>query len=99
MTVRKSKESIAYCFKVQQLQIWADLINEDSGRDLSIFEDRLPELAGIAYELWRYWGDTYVAGFWKASLVQHLGWCKRDGDGLFEKRKNFVGMDANNGLA
>jgi hypothetical protein len=93
--MRKSKESIAYYFKVQQVQIWADLINEYSGRDLSVFEDRLPALAGIAYELWKYWGDTYVAGFWKASLVQHLGWCKRGSDELHGERKIFVGMDAN----
>ncbi|EPE32322.1 putative tol protein [Glarea lozoyensis ATCC 20868] len=53
---------------------WSQIIWEYSKRDLTHFEDRLPALAGIASELALVWNDTYLAGFWKRSIMHHLGW-------------------------
>ncbi len=54
--------------------MWAAVIAEYSRRDLSFLDDRYPALAGVTEELQRIWGGEFVAGFWKDSLVQHLGW-------------------------
>jgi hypothetical protein len=66
--------SVAQYLKREQLTLWRHLIHEYSRRELTLFTDRLPALAGVAFELWKYWGGTYVAGLWKESLVEHLGW-------------------------
>jgi hypothetical protein len=63
-----------YIFR--QSHLWPELIEEFSKRDLSIYEDRLPALAGIAHELSMYWGGTYVAGFWNEVLNEHMAWAK-----------------------
>ena len=63
-----------YLFR--QRTLWPELIEKFSMRDLSIYSDRLPALAGIAHELSLYWGGTYVAGLWKDLLNEHLAWKK-----------------------
>jgi hypothetical protein len=65
---RKERPSSA-----QTKQIWQSIIEDYSSRDLSLMEDRLPALAGIAEQLQGIWG-TYVAGFWKNCMISHLGW-------------------------
>ena len=60
-----------------QRYTWTRIIQEYSERDISLFEDRLPALAGIAAELANSWNDTYVAGFWHRTIVRHLGWYRR----------------------
>jgi hypothetical protein len=57
-----------------QCRMWTAVMAEYSRRDLSVLDDRYRALAGIAEELQKIWGGEYVAGFWKDSLVQHLGW-------------------------
>ncbi|KAH6672881.1 hypothetical protein B0J14DRAFT_654601 [Halenospora varia] len=57
-----SAQSLAEWHNVLKDQICPSLIHKFSGRDLSVFEDRLPALAGIANAFWNYWGGTYVAG-------------------------------------
>ena len=57
-----------------QCQMWATVMAEYSRRDMSLLDDRYRALAGITEELQNIWGGEYVAGFWKDSLVQHLGW-------------------------
>jgi hypothetical protein len=47
---------------------------EYSRRDLSELNDHYPALAGVTKELQNVWGGEYVAGFWKDSLLEHLGW-------------------------
>jgi len=58
----------------RQSQIWTNLMAEYSRRDMSVIDDRYPALAGITEELQKIWGGEYLAGFWKTSVVQHLGW-------------------------
>ncbi|CAM1503570.1 Fc.00g011610.m01.CDS01 [Cosmosporella sp. VM-42] len=57
-----------------QDRLWTSIIHEYSDRDLALFDDRLPALAGIAAELAKVWDDTYLAGFWGKSITKHLGW-------------------------
>jgi len=72
---RKKNDDIReYYLTNTQNQIWKQIICEYSGRDLTLFDDRLPALAGIATELAKSWNDVYLAGFWKKTIIQHLGW-------------------------
>lgn len=57
-----------------QCRMWGAVMAEYSKRDLAVLDDRFPALAGITEELQRAWGGEFIAGFWKDSLVQHLGW-------------------------
>lgn len=58
----------------QQAKVWATVVGDYSGRDVTFAEDRLPALAGIASELQKVWKDGYSAGMWWGCLVRHLGW-------------------------
>ena len=71
---RRTEWSREYYLTTTQNQIWKQIVGEYSGRDLTLFEDRLPALAGIATELAISWNDVYLAGFWKKTIIQHLGW-------------------------
>ncbi|KAL9118761.1 MAG: hypothetical protein Q9187_004690 [Circinaria calcarea] len=74
---RRTEWSREYYLTTTQNQIWKRIVGEYSGRDLTLFEDRLPALAGIATELAISWNDVhlvYLAGFWKKTIIQHLGW-------------------------
>lgn len=53
---------------------WRKIIEDYSGRKLSVPGDRLPALAGLARELQTRWNDSYVAGMWRSCLVKHLCW-------------------------
>jgi Heterokaryon incompatibility protein (HET) len=57
-----------------QSRIWRELVDNYSSRELTILEDRLPALAGIASELQNIWKDTYLAGMWQNCLIRQLGW-------------------------
>jgi hypothetical protein len=76
----ENEESIENYINREKIVMWKDIISHYSGRDLSVFEDRLPALAGIASELSKYcgdifmMGDNYLSGFWQETLIQHLGW-------------------------
>ncbi|KAK5652044.1 hypothetical protein OQA88_10947 [Cercophora sp. LCS_1] len=70
---RRSRES--YLVKDQNNR-WPSMVEEYSGRDLTMWTDRLPALAGIATELALAWDDIYLAGLWHRTLVQHLGWIR-----------------------
>ncbi|CZR67704.1 uncharacterized protein PAC_17603 [Phialocephala subalpina] len=58
---------------------WKTLVEDYSGRALSVPTDRLPALAGIAGEIQKSFGeeDVYLAGMWKSYLINQLGWYKR----------------------
>ena len=91
---RDTWESRECYLTVTQDKIWKRIIDEYSDRDLTLFDDRLPALAGIATELAKSWNDVYLAGFWKKTITRHLGWYRskpafrRTGNS-----KNFEGMD------
>lgn len=64
------------------------MITEYSGRDLSLFADRLPAIAGIAKELGDFWHDTYFAGLWGNILLEHLGWARSSNKSGIERFNN-----------
>jgi heterokaryon incompatibility protein (HET) len=61
-----------------QSKIWREVVENYSSRELTIFEDHLPALAGIASELQNIWKDTYLAGMWQNCLIRQLGWQRND---------------------
>lgn len=71
---RDTRESRDYYIDMKQYRIWEAIVHDYSDRELSSFGDRLPALAGIAAELAAVWGDTYLAGFWRRTIVKCLGW-------------------------
>jgi hypothetical protein len=54
--------------------IWQSIVENYTSRQLTLPEDRLPALAGIARQLEKTWGDTYVAGLWREQLLEQLLW-------------------------
>ena len=61
-------------------QMWREIVNSYSVRKLTLVEDKLPALSGIASLLKRS-GDTYAAGLWRRSLPFDLLWrCDQSGD-------------------
>lgn len=45
-----------------------------SGLSLSFSKDRLPAIAGIAQRMADFSNDQYLAGMWKSTLRESLGW-------------------------
>ena len=82
---------LIYYTKFTQLELWSELVAEYSARKLTDPTDRLPALAGVAFELWKFWGGTYLAGLWKESSVEHLDW-------RYEYSENHIFIDWNIGF-
>lgn len=59
---------------VDQERVWRNIVSEYSHRRLTLFEDRLTALAGIAALLTKIWGDVYLAGLWAKTLTAQLCW-------------------------
>jgi len=55
-------------------RLWNGLIYKYSARELTDKDDRLRALAGVAQELAKVWGDTYLFGLWKSCIVEQLLW-------------------------
>jgi hypothetical protein len=89
LALRKTEEMREFYLRLTQDQIWTRIIHEYSERDLTLFDDRLPALAGIATELAKSWNDVYLAGFWEKTIIQHLGWHRCTGP----PRRNLEGVD------
>ncbi|KAF4634178.1 hypothetical protein G7Y89_g3938 [Cudoniella acicularis] len=66
----------------EKSSIWAEIVQSYNNRELSLREDRLPALAGIAERLDALWNDRYLAGLWKSCLLQQLCWYKLRADDL-----------------
>jgi hypothetical protein len=54
--------------------IWQSIIHDYTSRTLTVPEDKLPALAGIAKELESAWHDGYIAGMWRSDLFSWLLW-------------------------
>lgn len=53
---------------------WLQYIEDYSGRQLTVPDDKLPALSGLAKMLARNTNDTYYAGLWKSHLPEDLAW-------------------------
>jgi hypothetical protein len=59
------------------LDTWWRLVEIYSNRQLTNGSDKLPALSGIASRLQTYIDDEYLAGLWRKSLPNDLGWRTR----------------------
>ena len=57
---------------------WHSLVEEYTGRAMTIAEDRTRAISGIAERIGTRTGDQYCAGLWRSSLVNQLAWSIRD---------------------
>jgi len=55
-------------------KLWKMLVGSYSSRNLSIKSDRLVAISGVADLIQRRTGWQYLAGLWKETLLQDLGW-------------------------
>ncbi|KAK8123142.1 heterokaryon incompatibility protein-domain-containing protein [Apiospora sp. TS-2023a] len=55
---------------------WADTVSFYVKRHLTVPEDRLPALSGIADAFSHYMGDGYLAGVWKSDIIRGVLWYK-----------------------
>ncbi|KAH7348868.1 hypothetical protein BKA65DRAFT_550936 [Rhexocercosporidium sp. MPI-PUGE-AT-0058] len=73
-------ESLAGAWKDER-DSWKKMVMEYSARKLSVAQDRLRTIAGIAERrhqlLIREGGDVYLAGLWKSSLLTEMLWYVR----------------------
>lgn len=53
---------------------WYTLVSDYVVRDLTVFQDRLPAISGIAREMCYQSGYTYLAGLWVEDLNRGLLW-------------------------
>lgn len=53
---------------------WTRLIKGYTRRELTRDQDKLPALAGLAKTISANSGDIYLAGLWRGSILQTLGW-------------------------
>ncbi|KAF8866584.1 HET-domain-containing protein, partial [Acephala macrosclerotiorum] len=55
---------------------WREIVREFSKRQLTFATDKLPALAGVAYEMAAMSQQSYHAGLWKGDLINDLLWCR-----------------------
>lgn len=53
---------------------WYEVVRTYSNGRLTKQEDKLPALSGVAKRQHEVSGDTYLAGMWRKTLKEHLGW-------------------------
>ena len=61
-------------------RIWMRFVHEYSSRSLTVLDDKLPALSGLAQEIHNVTGFHYLAGLWKEDLSQCLLWSVEDPD-------------------
>ena len=75
----------------QLLQSWYKLVNEYTQRELGLKSDRLPAIGGIAAEIARVTGFTYLAGLWQPNLLHDLMWSAKAKEWLTRPSKDYTG--------
>jgi hypothetical protein len=55
-------------------QIWCDIVEEYSRKQLTFPDDKLPALSGIASRFFSISKDDYIAGHWRRGLEKTLFW-------------------------
>jgi hypothetical protein len=74
--VRLGCDSV-FCEKSHLGGVWARIIDQYSGRQLSVFGDKLPAVSSLAIRLSEVGEGVlgrYYAGLWEASLLQSPLW-------------------------
>jgi hypothetical protein len=60
----------------QASQYWWDTVRKYSTRNLTVKQDKLPAVSGVAKIVQRVTGSAYVAGLWAGTLVTDLAWVR-----------------------
>jgi hypothetical protein len=61
----------------RQRQLWVTVMTDFSNRSITVEQDRLPALAGIASQFEELSGEQYVAGYWVNCLPELLPWVRK----------------------
>ncbi|TEY43456.1 hypothetical protein BOTCAL_0370g00050 [Botryotinia calthae] len=61
-------------YSPQAIDIWYQLLEIYSGKQILHRKDKLPAVSGLAYQLGSIIGDTYLAGLWARDFPQALCW-------------------------
>jgi hypothetical protein len=55
-------------------QAWVEFVVDYSGCSFTRESDRLIAITGIAQDIARLTGDTFICGLWKSQITKHLSW-------------------------
>ncbi|KAF2117925.1 heterokaryon incompatibility protein-domain-containing protein [Lophiotrema nucula] len=55
-------------------EAWQRIVEQYSQRDLTVANDKLPAISGIAHKIKDATGSSYLAGLWKENLASDLLW-------------------------
>lgn len=69
---------------------WHRMIEDYTARSITKHTDRLPALSGLAQAVARETKGVYLAGLWKAGLLEGLLWCKARGGQALTKTPEYV---------
>jgi hypothetical protein len=69
-SLSESTDDFGYRFTVE----WAKIVQEYSSRCLTIPEDVLPALSGVAQRTYPLHPGQYIAGIWEKGIAFNLGW-------------------------
>ncbi|KAM0276006.1 hypothetical protein ACHAQH_007176 [Verticillium albo-atrum] len=61
---------------------WYTLTDHYSNRDLTVGDDKLPAISGLAHVFRSFREDQYLAGIWRGDLPLGLLWCAEAGKSL-----------------
>lgn len=61
-------------YSPREIDTWYQLLEVYSGKQILHRKDKLPAVAGLAYQLGSIIGDTYLAGLWARDFPQALCW-------------------------
>ena len=89
-----SKENSSVEDYTRLMEEWNEIVQQYTSRSLTVREDKLPALSGIAAEFQRLSGDVYLAGLWQRNLPWGLLWHilpdEMTGSQLAEVNKTYV---------
>ncbi|RDW64713.1 hypothetical protein BP6252_10364 [Coleophoma cylindrospora] len=66
-------------FTASCIASWSAIVTDFTQRGITVADDRLPAISGVAAVLQRSWKDRYVVGMWESTLAMHLAWRSTDG--------------------
>ncbi|KAH8667437.1 heterokaryon incompatibility protein-domain-containing protein [Tricladium varicosporioides] len=59
---------------LERSQLWNNIVDDCTDRAMTVADDRLPAMTGVASELAKLWQDTNIIGLWKKNFVCELAW-------------------------
>jgi hypothetical protein len=68
---------------------WTKLVTEYTRMELTVKEDRLPAISGLAAVMARRRGDIYISGLWTSTLVDDLMWHTNPFDNRTSSQRRF----------